>query len=222
MRRLAACCPSDAQWEFRETVLWGMSELSVLSHKRLSQEYRRKMKISQRLHKLVLGVTSQSRCIIPWKGHTTWEMMRENKLLGSWSRVAGGCLYVKILELYPERIPEIHTTRRLKPPFITSGFKYSPHRQTNSQKPLGQIYSPVRSPSELLLECLSLSERVRVPEGRRGRLLTGNDCFISGKSQRRDVRCRAGLGCGWGRMSERQRLRFPPVAGKEEGTAVLI
>lgn len=119
---------------FRETVLL---RSSVLSHRRLSQEYRRKMEISQRLHKLVLGVTSQSRWIIPWKGlpEKLWEkrVMRE---------LEPSCLYAKILQLCPERIPEIHTTRRLKPPFITSGFKYSPHRQTNSQKSPGGNVQP--------------------------------------------------------------------------------
>lgn len=73
-----------------------------------------------------------------------------------------------------------------------------------------------------MLSSLSLAEGVGVPEGRWGRLLTGNDRFISGKTQRRDVRCRAGLGCGWGRASERPRLRFPPAAWKEEGAAVPV
>lgn len=40
--------------------------------------------------------------------------------------------------------------------------------------------------------------------------------------ERRDVRCRAGLGRGWGRAIERPRLRFPPAAGKEEGAAVPV
>lgn len=100
------------------------------------------MKISQRLHKFGPGSYLPIPVGNPMKGHTTWEMMGENKFLGSWSQAAESCLYAKILELCRERIPEIHTTRRLKPLFVTSGFKYSLHRQTNSQKTPGKNQQP--------------------------------------------------------------------------------
>lgn len=61
--------------------------------------------------------------------------------------------YAKMLELCPERIPEIHTTQRLKPPFITSGFKYSPHRQTNSQKTPGKDLQPCPFSQGIALVC---------------------------------------------------------------------